>query len=753
MKKYLLIPILFFCFSKIANAQVKRLAILDFENISGIAKYDGLGKAMSSMLITDIEANVSQKHLQLVERAQIQKILKEQNFQASAAVDKSSSVKAGKLLGVKYLLVGDIYILNDVLVINARLTDTETGDIKFSKKQEGKLASWLNLKTNIAKDLATAISMPFTEPTIADKEVNVATITTFGNAITAKDEGKLEKAEELISTVNEFSPDFKYSKDLKIEIDQLKKEIADLKIDINEAVENPYSLALSYLEKEKNDLALKYFKMSKERIDVKDNFKHNKNIFTLFFLAFSEYNLGNYQGSLNLIDSCLKLYPYFNMARLQKIELLCKMGKIEAANKEAELFTNKWEYPSKKTLDSYASFNFIGNQLHDGFRNNEKEYTIIDIYIGNKGEAFNETSNVLSACEMNSNSKKSIFELEMQRLKIELLKVDSNFQNSLNSNYFWIGSYFSLVNTICWDKIKNKQFKDAKVILLENIYYLSHLEPNSKNTDYHSTDGIIPEMTGENAYLNYKNPDEVLGYLIGNLALCYAFEKDFDKMQILYSVLGYASVKLNGITHVLYTTNDHFSGGGQVNYQQIFKKDCIDLGIKIEDFDRFNEFSLRNKTIVFNDLGIKLVVCLPVLYDIWQIPKHEQKKIIKNNLWFENNSMQLLTPKESLCYELYIDDTLTSWKLFFGTNSECKLVFNDTTLIMTIAECNDWYENLRLIVNDSQYTKKFQNDFLGFYDYSDAGGMSLNVSETNLDKLFVVGSRFYKEKILCFRKK
>ena len=80
--------------------QADRVAILDFENISGITKYDGLCKAMSSMLIADIEANVSPKRLQLVERAQIQKVLKEQDFQASGSVNKTTAVKAGKLLGV-----------------------------------------------------------------------------------------------------------------------------------------------------------------------------------------------------------------------------------------------------------------------------------------------------------------------------------------------------------------------------------------------------------------------------------------------------------------------------------------------------------------------------------------------------------------------------------------------------------------------------------------------------------------------------
>ena len=134
MKRILFLFLILFS-ANVVIAQITRVAILDFDNISGIGKYDGLGKAMSSMLISDIEANVSPKRLQLVERAQIQKILKEQNFQTSGSINKNTSVKTGKILGVNYLLVGDVYILNDQLIINARLTNTETGDIVFSKKQ------------------------------------------------------------------------------------------------------------------------------------------------------------------------------------------------------------------------------------------------------------------------------------------------------------------------------------------------------------------------------------------------------------------------------------------------------------------------------------------------------------------------------------------------------------------------------------------------------------------------------------------
>jgi len=301
-----LLSIYFIFFSaNIVVAQTTRVAILDFDNISGIAKYDGLGKAMSSMLITDIEANVSPKRLQLVERAQIQKILKEQNFQSSSSVDKSTTVLAGKILGVKYLLVGDIYIMDDVLVINARLTDTETGDIKFSKKQEGKLSTWLMLKTNIAKELASSLTMPFTDPNIPDVEINVATITTFGNALIATDEGKIDRAEELLNTVLEFSPDFKYLDDLKGQLDILKKQV------------------------EKNTASIQILERSGGRIINANSYDELKN------------NLVNgLTSSAEQLEYLVKLFDNYPLETEQNINLYCSYPTVNYSGYSEESFLN-----------------------------------------------------------------------------------------------------------------------------------------------------------------------------------------------------------------------------------------------------------------------------------------------------------------------------------------------------------------------------------------------------------------------------
>jgi len=322
--------------ANILVAQTIRVAILDFDNISGIPKYDGLGKAMSSMLISDIEANVSPKRLQLVERAQVQKILKEQNFQASGSVNKSTAVQAGKILGVTYLLVGDIYILNDQLIINARLTNTETGDIVFAKKQEGKTVAWLSLKTIIAKDLATSLSQPFIEPTIPDKEIPVATITTFGNAIIAKDDGKLEKAEELINIVNEFSPEFKYINDLKsqlealeLEFDQVKKKVEILNVDPIKTIED-------FIIKKDENAAIEVLNSALKDLRINDRYYWNKMIYLLDFKANILIESKKYNEAHVIIDSIKNIEPYFINGIITRLMFFFKTNDFKTIEKELQ---------------------------------------------------------------------------------------------------------------------------------------------------------------------------------------------------------------------------------------------------------------------------------------------------------------------------------------------------------------------------------------------------------------------------------
>jgi TolB-like protein len=372
--KYNVLLVLLFIISFPCFSQPLRVAILDFDNISGIAKYDGLGKAMSSMLISDIESNVSPKRLQLVERAQINKILKEQNFQKTGNVDKNTSIKIGKLLGVKYLLIGDVYILNDVLVLNARLTDAESGDIKFSKKQEGKLTQWLSLKTNIAKDLSKEVSMPFTEPSVQDKEINIGVLTSFGSAISENDNGNYDKAEMLISTLKEIAADFKYLDDLKDELEKLKKQVAlqGKKIEVLEKSGGRVVGAKTYDE-------LKINLLNKLTSDI-EKIKILKELSTYEKEFYSDLKSNNIELLLKIesLDKQID-FIYANVEKPKSInDSLCNIFLIKCLAENLTKYTNNNKISSDKIFSIKQKIDFVVSKITE---KNSIENNILSLFL------------------------------------------------------------------------------------------------------------------------------------------------------------------------------------------------------------------------------------------------------------------------------------------------------------------------------------------------------------------------------------
>jgi len=492
-------------------SQPTRVAIIDFENISGIAKYDGLGKAMSSMLISDIEANVSPKRLQLVERAQIQKVIKEQNFQASGSVDKTTAVKAGKILGVTYMLVGDVYILNDQLIINARLANTETGDIVFSKKQEGKTTGWLTLKTAIAQDIAASLSMPFTEPTIQDSELAIGTITTFGNAISARDQGNIDKAQSLVDAVTEINPEFTYVDDLRKEIEKLKlqvaqntEEIKEMKEEVIENTTNYLDLGYKYFEENDYIKAEKYFTIGLSK-NEKDNLL-NKLKFH-FALCQTYFNLQKFEESLLHAEHGLKVYPFFKDFIYHKYMSLFYLGKktdfdnivniplAEDANEYDDLILKTIKSYCDSTNMNYSNVeqNYItwkidcfGCKWNDGIRGYKGEFyfssfieeiTLNDIVVSCIMEAYpdNPEKSATLMKKLKLTDKKNKSALGWNLLLTNDLEAAKNIWDDIVLSTF--GAYEK-----CSD-IRNKYWHEGKVNFptVELAQCLQSMELNSRN--------------------------------------------------------------------------------------------------------------------------------------------------------------------------------------------------------------------------------------------------------------------------------
>lgn len=65
----------------------------------------------------------------VVERSQMDQILKEQGFQQSGCTSDACAVEVGQLLGVQYIIVGSVGKLGKTYTVNVRLIDVKTGMI------------------------------------------------------------------------------------------------------------------------------------------------------------------------------------------------------------------------------------------------------------------------------------------------------------------------------------------------------------------------------------------------------------------------------------------------------------------------------------------------------------------------------------------------------------------------------------------------------------------------------------------------
>lgn len=115
--------------SRAAKARGRsRVAILPFQVIGG--KGSTSGRIVSERLIAPLMAEGG---VQVVERAMLESVMREQQLQFSGVVDAASVKQIGKILNVDAVITGTVVALKDDRVeINARLIDSESAMVLFA---------------------------------------------------------------------------------------------------------------------------------------------------------------------------------------------------------------------------------------------------------------------------------------------------------------------------------------------------------------------------------------------------------------------------------------------------------------------------------------------------------------------------------------------------------------------------------------------------------------------------------------------
>ncbi len=110
--------------SSVFAADVLTVAVFDFESKDEAVK--DLGPKVASLINAQLSAD---PNLITVERAELEKVIGEQELGLSGTVDAETAAKVGHLTGAKVLITGRVFNVNRETMVVAKVIGTETGRV------------------------------------------------------------------------------------------------------------------------------------------------------------------------------------------------------------------------------------------------------------------------------------------------------------------------------------------------------------------------------------------------------------------------------------------------------------------------------------------------------------------------------------------------------------------------------------------------------------------------------------------------
>ena len=179
-----------------ANPPVLTIAIFDFES------KDEAVRDLGSKIATLINANLSAApQLVTVERAELEKVLGEQELGLSGTVAPETSAKVGHLTGAKVLVTGRVFKVDKELVVVAKIIGTETSRVYGEMVKGPAGANISDLSTELANKIATTVGQK-AETLVAKVETREDRVATIKKLLA----GKKLPAVEIKITERHFGP-------------------------------------------------------------------------------------------------------------------------------------------------------------------------------------------------------------------------------------------------------------------------------------------------------------------------------------------------------------------------------------------------------------------------------------------------------------------------------------------------------------------------------------------------------------------
>ena len=173
--------------------------------------YDALEVGLQQMLGVELAQN---PELRIVERGRIADITRELGLVDQGMVDASTAAEVGRLVGARYMVIGQFTDLFGTMRMDVRVVDTETSEWVTSTRVQGEREETLQLLVDMADQLASGLELPSLPDEVREQreeeaeEVPPEGFREYSRALMLIDQGFEEEGMQSLERVVERFPDW-----------------------------------------------------------------------------------------------------------------------------------------------------------------------------------------------------------------------------------------------------------------------------------------------------------------------------------------------------------------------------------------------------------------------------------------------------------------------------------------------------------------------------------------------------------------
>ena len=212
-----------------SSDQRPTVAIMYFDNNSfgkDAKDYEALGRGVADLMITDLASNPG---IRVVDRAQLDKLIKEQDLGSAQRVDQETAARVGKLLGARYMVFGSLIVdPKGMVTLTGKAVDVETSRIAYVESVTGKAEAMMDVIRQMTDKMNKGMKLPDLPRRTAmvpssgsqqvaqaplPQKVPFAAVMLYSKALKASNEGRKDEAVTLFKKCVTDFPEFEKPKE------------------------------------------------------------------------------------------------------------------------------------------------------------------------------------------------------------------------------------------------------------------------------------------------------------------------------------------------------------------------------------------------------------------------------------------------------------------------------------------------------------------------------------------------------------